>query len=241
MHNWANRAAKAESNYIIEGKPVFRIGRYMITIEPPGEGDEHPHLLYTDERRSPYGSTPSSDPKKTFPNIEVIDGVMQLTIEDIAEFILARVTPLEVAKALWDDEDVRAEFVYCMSENYNGQGITDHERRLWLAKVQKAVHAKAVFDLADALRKAEMEMGRQFDVWRQINSVNNFLSERDIKDRDGKPLRLRDPGDHPAFKIGGEIWQVALEHWRTMILQHFPAPVIPKKEPGKTPPDEDIF
>ena len=67
----------------------------------------------------------SADPRHTLPNISVEGDAIVIPFCDIVEMVVARAEPAELAKSLWQNDDVREQFIYCMEERYSSGNIGD--------------------------------------------------------------------------------------------------------------------
>ena len=235
---WNDRPTKAEVKHLIGGeKPaaVYRIGRYEVTV-PGAELD----VTY----RSPYDR--QTDPRSTFPNMEVTDGEIRIPVTDMVDEILSRIEPVELAQALWQNDDVKREFMSCLTTRYSEQGIGDADRRKFIADVKEAIHDKALDVLASTMAKLEYEMDRRAQHYHEIIRINDVLREHDVKvgrsRKDGAgewftemvPLQFdqldRAPkNDSGGFtrgelEIGGKAWEEARTFWRAEVAKRFPLP-----------------
>ena len=186
---------------------VYKIGRYDVHVYSDGK------LAY----KASYGY--QGNPTDTFPNMEVVDGVLQIPIEDITDQILARAEPRELARALWQNDEVREQFMECLVDGFDG--LTDADQRTFIAKVKEAVHSTALDKAASKLASLEYEHGKRFSFWQEIDRINDTLRNLDVRLSDGSLLRMRDPTQTDQFKIGGQVWNEARDHWRHEIRQIF--------------------
>lgn len=210
--NWfSDKPSFVSSNAIVglgdEAYQVYKIGRYDVHVYADGK------VAY---KRS-YGH--HGKPTDTFPNMEISDGVLQIPIEDIADQVLARAEPQEIARALWQNDDVRAQFMECLVDAFDG--LTDDDRRTFLAKVKDAVHSKALDTTASKLSALEYDAGKRFSFWSELHAINHRLRDFDVRWPDGSLLQMRDPTNSDQFKIGGQVWKEARDHWRHEIREVF--------------------
>lgn len=223
MFGWSDRATKAEVKHLIGGDNPARVvsvgyGHYEVTIPNDPEAD----VTY----RIPHYR--NSDPRQTFPNMEVRDGELRLPLEDIVSSILARVEPVEIAKALWQDDDVKAEFMEALSERYMEGGLNDADRRRFIDKVKDAVHNAALDKLANSMASMEYAVAKGFYLHSQITAINDTLAHYGVTrpprgDEDGpQPLRIKDESHVGEFKIGGAAWNEARDYWRSEVRAQFP-------------------
>ena len=237
MYGWNERPAKAAVKNLIGGddpKTVFQVGQYEVTV--PGDDVE---ITY----RIPYHR--QTDPRTTFPNMEVHDGEIRIPVADMVDEVLSRIEPVELAQALWTNDDVKSEFMDCLTTRYNGQGINDNDRRDFLKKVKEAVHNEAVDRLAVAMAKCEFEISRRSHYYHEIQRINETLRELDVKIMRG---RMNENGDwvteptllqfnaldrsekhkdgtftRGELEISGKAWEEARAHWRDEVSKRFPA------------------
>lgn len=245
MWNYSERPAKADvKRLIVDGEPktVYEVGKYLVTV--PGSETE---VTYHCPR---YGM--ETDPRKTFPNMEVCDGEIKIPVADLVDEVLSRVQPVELAQALWSNEDAKAEFMYCLVTSYNEQGIDDADRRKFLAGVKEAVHCKSIDDLARRMASVEFEYNRHANYYDQVRRINNRLRELDVKvlrsvkgengewrqeavllQFDSRDTSWKDESGNflrGELEVGGKSWEEAREFWRTEILKKFS---LPQKEKAK--------
>lgn len=216
MYGWNERPARAEVAHSIGGdKPatVYRIGRYEITV-PEGGGD------VTYRVPSHYGS----DPRRVLPNMEIADGEIRIPITDLVGEVLTRLDPRELAGALWQNAEVRDAFMGCLARDWSDDAIGEADRRAFLVKVREAVHDAAVDRLFQKVAGLEHDASQRWRVWQVIRDANEALRVNGATWPSGRPLQLAEPGDEPAFKIGGASWNEAREHWRAELAKLFPGP-----------------
>jgi hypothetical protein len=185
-----------------------------------------------DTQRSHRGV--NGDPRSTLPNMEICDGALVIPIADIVDEIIARADPVDLAEALWQNSEVRARFVECMSERYTEAGVDDEDRRSLLAKVGAVVHGQALDKLADAMVGLERDAVRRAAYWQQVRGVNDTLRNHDVrvsrsvKNDDGtwgtELVLLQMQLDPEAENIPGRAWNEAREFWRKEVLRQFPMP-----------------
>jgi hypothetical protein len=185
-----------------------------------------------DTQRSNRGI--DGDPRSTLPNMEIREGAMVIPITDIVDEIIARAEPVQLAEALWQNDEVRERFIECMAERYTQGGIEDKDRRALLAKVGAVVHGQALDKLADAMVGLEREAVRRAAYWQGVRSINDTLRDnnvrvpRSVKNEDGTwgtehdLLQMRI--DPEAENIPGKAWNEAREFWRKEVLRQFPLP-----------------
>ena len=191
-----------------------------------------------------WGSRESSDPRRTLPNMEVRDGALIIPVCDVIQEIIDRAEPVDMAKALWQNDDVKSEFMYCVTERYSEGGIDDGDRRELLQKLQSAVHSKALDKLACALCDVEYHTRnfwlQQRDRSDYARSYHDILSELElyhpaaharIVERFGETAFRHDP-DYDEFKIGGAHWNETRDHWRRYVESYFPYPEAFIKDPS---------
>lgn len=201
----------------------------------------------TREHKSRNYRTTNSDPRSTFPNMEVTDGSLVIPITDIVDEIVARAEPVDLALALWQHDEVRAHFIECAAERYSQGGVGDGDRRLFLAKVQHVVHSVALDKLADAMTGIERETIRKSAYYQEVARINDTLRNLDIKvsrsvkNDDGtwgsELVLLQMRVDPDAEMVSGKGWQEAREFWRKEVLRQFPLPAQEPKPAEQGGPD----
>jgi hypothetical protein len=226
MFGWNERPTKADVKHLIGGENPARVvevgyGHYEVTIPDDPQAD----ITY----RVPYHRR--SNPRDTFPNMEIRDGEMRLPLEDIVSTILARVEPAEVAVALWQDDAVKAEFMEALARRYSERGLDDGDRREFLANVKEAVHDAALDKLASAMAGMEYAIAKNYYLHSRISEINDTLAHYGVTrpprgdETEPQPLRIRDESQLGEFKIGGTAWNEARDYWRREVGRQFPLPV----------------
>lgn len=219
MFGWNDRATKAQEKHRIGGDNPARVisigyGEYEVTIPDDPEAD----VTY---RRPDYRN---SDPRQTFPNMEVRDGEMRIPLDDIVASVLARVEPKEIAIALWGNREVRDEFIDALVTRYSERNVGDVDRRKFLKGVNEAIHSAAIDAFAYTAQKLEHAFGRKWFFYHEINRVNDALHASGYQDAEGNSILLRHEDRDPRFKIGGDDWNEARSHWRQEALRLFSMP-----------------
>lgn len=206
MYGWNEAPTKAESTMTVNDEPVYDIGRYQVTIHKNG----------TVTYRTKYGHT--TDPRATLPNMEISDGEIRIPATDLVGLILSRLDPVDLARALWTDAEVKEAFMECLVHRYNEQGIDDADRRKFLAEVKEAVHSKALDGLASTMASLEYDVSKRSFFYHEVNRINDWLREQ------GHDVRLKHDDNDPDFKIGGRHWNEARQHWRDEVVKRFEGP-----------------
>jgi hypothetical protein len=227
MFGWSEKPTKAEVKHLIGGENPARVvsighGHYEVTIPDDPEAE----VTY----KLPYYR--SGDPRQTFPNMEVREGEMRIPLDDIVSAILARVEPVEVAAALWQDNDVKAEFMDALATRYSERGIDDGDRRKFLADVKEAVHDKALDRLAGSMASLEYAIAKNYYLHSRIREINDMLRHYDVRrpargdETEPQLIQIRDEQHLGEFKIGGTAWNEARDFWRREVGRQFPTPVL---------------
>lgn len=220
---------------------VHSLNEFDITVWEDGE---------VTARRKYYAK---SDPNSTFPNMTVCDGSINLPIDDLVEFLLARITPEELAEGLMEDDAARAALVHKMSERYSSPTFIDGDRRDFLTKVQRQVYAIAVDRAVERLNKSEESHRAQTDYyrWRKVELGHytglyeryretlyelreaGKLDDKGVQDRlsmHSSPASLgewieqhRDPVIKESV---GPQWYESRDYWRKRLEEFFPEPVV---------------
>ena len=233
MYGWNERPTKADAKHYIGGDQpaaVYEIGQYQVTIGGATPENE-PVVTYTHKYRH------TSDPRSVVPNMEVTDGEIRIPVTDLVGEILKRLDPVELARALWTEQDVREEFMECLITRYNESGIGDAERRKFLSGVKESVHSKALDNLASAMYKCEFELSRISNHYDEVRRINDFLRENDIRRPNGELVQLN-TRDHSIknetgtfqrgeLEVSGKSWEEARDHWRKEVARRFPEPTEP--------------
>jgi hypothetical protein len=238
-YGWHEHPTKAAVKHFVGGdepRVVYAIGQYEVTV--PGA---EVAITY----RVP--SHASADPRQSFPNMEVRDGEIRLPVVDLVSEVLSRLDPIELAQALWQNDEVKAAFVDCMVERYSQQGVDDADRRKVLLGLKETVHSVALDKLASAAASMEYAVTREANHYDEVRRINETLRAYDFKvnrvvyDDQGKSTGTGDVllqfddrerrEKTPAggwtfgqFEIGGRVWNEARDHWRETVVKHFPAP-----------------
>jgi hypothetical protein len=171
--------------------------------------------------------------------LEISDGQIRIEIIDLVGLVLSRLEPTELARALWSNEDVRSEFMSCLSERYASDDFDDRDRRKFLAAVKATVHHTALDRLALTMARLELVTSHCAHVNHEIDRINQVLQRLEIRvpsqtETEGALLqfeRLDVPVKQPdgTFKrgpleIAGLAWNEAREFWRKEVLKQFPLP-----------------
>lgn len=237
-YGWYEKPTKIDVKNFVGGESpaaVFDLGQYQITVH--GFTPENtPDITYTR-----YNRYKSGDPRKTFPNMEVTEGVLRIPVEDIVGEMLSRLDPVDLAKTLWNDNgEVRAEFMNCMTDHYES-GITDADRRAFLVGVKADIHDRRADSLQKAFSESEYNFSRSVFFWDQVQRANDQLAraEQMVRQALGQPVepepdqaaevftlpRLRDDNREPSQKLFGTNWVEARDHWRDKVAEIFPRPI----------------
>lgn len=222
MYGWNEKPTKAKHLNTINGDHVFEIGAYVVTVRQAEPGE--PEVTYRHKYRH------STDPQATLPNMEVTDGEIRIPVTDLVATALSRLDPVDLARALWQDDDVKEAFIDCMVSRYNEDGIDDADRRKVLHGIRETVHSEALDGLAEAMHKLEYTMANRSFFYHEVYRINEVLQENEVTDWDGQPLRMKHRDDDPDYKIGGKIWNEARDDWRKLVLERFPGPEKPAEE-----------
>ena len=250
-YGWNSAPTKAKFTLFSGDAAVFEIGygAYEVSVPVPADRPDDfdpPAVTFKTPRRQ------HRDVKALLPNMDVDGDTLRIPVTDLVPLILDRLDPVDLARALWNDDDVKAAFMDCLVTRYNEQGIGDNDRRKFLAGVKEAVHAKALDALANAMSSAEYHINRASNFYDQIRQINAVLRERDIRvdrhvwndtTRDWETSSVVLQFDEMQHKrtadglsvygdlaVGGRGWEEAREFWRKEVLKQFPMP--PASENG---------
>jgi hypothetical protein len=215
---WNEKPTKASPKRYLGGDnpaAVYEIGGYEVTVR------------HADDVTTKHLFRHGADPRQTLPNMEIADGEIRIPVTDLVPLVLTRLDPVELARALWQDDDVKESFMDCLATRWSEEGIGDVDRRKFLLRVKEAVHSKAVDDLAETMRKLEFDVGRRFNMFDQIKGINAYLRDLDICRSDGTLLQVQtDAAAGGTFSIGGTVWEEARDHWRSEVRERFTGPDI---------------
>lgn len=252
MYGWNESPVKGQLRHFIGGeKPraVFEIGEYVVEIATTIDGDltageavhyVKPVVTYRSKHRH------ETNPRATLPNMEVSDGQIRIELTDLVGIILSRLEPVDLARALWSNEEVKSELMDLLVTRYNQSGIGDAERRKFLHGVQEAVHSKAQDVLSGHMQKLEYETNRIANFYAEIRRINDALRAQNVMvegsvwndtakayERELTLLQFDDRehtrdanGNHTRgeLSVGGRGWEEAREFWRVEVLKQFPTP-----------------
>lgn len=263
MYGWNESPVKGNLKHFIGGenpRAVFEIGEYQVEIGTVTTGaDEHGHGQYARPEvtyRSKHRH--ETNPRATLPNMEVADGQIRIELTDLVGLVLSRLEPVDLARTLWQDDDVKAEFMSLLVTRYNESGLGDAERRKFLQGVSEAVHSKALERLASSMAKIEYETNKASNFYDEMRRINDTLRaqevmvHRDVWDDvtkayerklvllqfDEREHKRDANGNHTRgdLSVGGRGWEEAREFWRKEVLKQFPMP-----EPEAGPANEDAI
>jgi len=200
-----------------------------------------------EDTRANYGvySSGSTNPRDSFPNIEVRDNALVIPIVDMLDEILMRADPAALAESLWYNEEVRERFVECMVRRYASDDFKIQDRIKFLHAVKEQVHDQHLWNLQGSLVTLEGEASRvaysqylQSTYKRYHAAVMETLKSLD-PDIHYKIIRLH--GDNPFqgmekeeghFSTTGSHWTEAREYWRKATEKAFGFPSEPEdKDP----------
>lgn len=236
ISDWDKRSVKAvlkgtsqTNDGPVRGKYDFGYGRYEVEIE----GVTLPEIRYIhnwhDQR---------TNPRTYLPNMDVSEGYLRIPIEDLAEEILARMEPDELALELLRVPEARTALIDTMIRRYADPGIDDEDRRRLLAGLKEEVHSRALDVLSSAMQAAEyaaretahrQEHQRQFHYW--IDGATETLRKypeayADLVDHHGWGKVFASDPEERDFSIGGKHWNEAQQFWRDEVLRQFPMPPV---------------
>lgn len=215
MYGWNDRPTKAEIKYSVgDGDggttaTVYKIGEYLVTV--PKNGDD---LTYKSEYRH------TTDPRHTLPNMDIANGEIRIPVSDLVGEVLKRLEPVDLARELWQDDDVKAHFIDMFVQRYES-GFSDEDRRNFLFKVREEVHNKRLDDLAKTMHSIEYDLSKRSFFYHEVNSVNDWLREK------GYEVRLKHHDDDPNYRISGKNYNEAREFWREQVIKQFQGPEQP--------------
>jgi hypothetical protein len=180
-----------------------------------------------------------------------MDGELRIPVEDLADLILRRIGPAELAEGLWTEETVRASFIDCLANRYAGDSVTDGERREFIRKVQTEIHAVALDEAIRRLNQLEtnartytdhyrwrnVEIGHYSGLYERYKNTLYEMREKGLLDDEQIEKRLKlhftpeslreyiDGERDPIVKESvGEQWQESRNFWRDRLMEVLPPP-----------------
>jgi hypothetical protein len=201
----------------------------------------YPDGTVTSEDPSRYYHRVDTNPRQTFPNMEVVDGEMRIPMCDIIEEIVARANKQDLARALLEDPDVRSNMVYGLSERYSQEGLNDVDRREFIDNVKEAIHSTALDKLANIMNTIEYKVREKAYYYDTRNSYGEHYrdvlesiqlfwnSEYDLEGitiTDWLQMRHGDPKQFyyktdKDYNIGGKHWNETRDFWRNKMIELF--------------------
>lgn len=192
---------------------------------------------------SRWSNHPTGEPRSTFPNMEVREETILIPFCDIVEMIIARADPVELAKSLWANDEVRQEFIYCLTHQYSEGNVGDGDRRKVIAEIKEAIHSTALSALTSKISEVEHEVRERwrsnrythdynahyFSVLESIEHLHGTEARKEIERR--HMARFSRPFDDDDFGIGKKHWNECRDFWRAKTLELFPGPESPEAEP----------
>ena len=200
-----NRSSKVDMRSEENGVKIYEIGRHLVEVHPDGE------IRYRTAHRD------RMNPRDAFPNMDVSDGVLRIPLEDVVEAVVNRADPVDLANALWSDENVREALMDEMASAY-GSIVSQAQKEKFLSKIQEAVYAEALTKATNAVMGFEHKFGSKWFFYHEVNRVNQYLHEK------GLDVRLKHEDHDENFRIGGKWWEEARKHWREELKSLFPPP-----------------
>lgn len=210
---------------------VFQVGKYEVRI--PSTDDlvqDGPPVTF----KAPYDRSTKVD--RILPSIEIDDGVLRIDLEDLAQVILDRASPAEIAEACWANEDVREAFMEAFTQTYYTK-FTDADRRKWIASVQGVIHSLELSRLTNAISDVEHNAAKLANEAARFSDFNLFLKGNnavhgptpynDQTGRTGKPIEYpfaRRNIIDLSIRTNGGAWSDARDFWRNQVLAWFPPP-----------------
>jgi hypothetical protein len=232
--------AKSNHQMIRDGveQPIYKIGKYNVQIN------------YS--KRIVYVSEPDR-PERIDQSISLMDGVLNVDFSFIVEEVLRKCDPIEIARGMCEDADVREHFIESLAERWSQDNVGDAERRKFLTKVGCAVNEITVDRLADTMRKWEYEFCRRAYVDEHVSNINRTLRELNVMVQGPSTYSSSVPGEWERgpdvllqmrrlderttdadgksipgpVAITGQAWEQARTYWRDEIGRLFPPPLAP--------------
>lgn len=216
MFGWPDRPTKVEAKHHIGGDNparVFAIGKYEVTVPADPEADVTYHV--------PRYRSGAEDPRETFLNMTVTDGEIRFPVDDLVPIMLSRLDPVELAQALWQNDEVRDHFIECATERYSEAGIQDADRRKLIEKLQGVISSVALDRAVNILGNLESRFGSKWYFWDQIRRAEDAI--KNVYPEAQDTARIASPDSDPQFKIVGTNWNEARDYWRAELSALLPA------------------
>lgn len=215
---------------------VHSLNEFQITVWEDGE---------VTAQRKYYAK---SDPQSTFPNMTVESGSINLPIDDLVEFLLARITPEELAEGIITDDAARSALLDKLAQRYNEPGFHDTDRREFLTKVQQQVYAVAIDHAIERLNKDETSARSRDDYYRwkavELGHYKGVYESalRYLEGDEGRTTAFTERHIHPdklaayikenrdpvVSESVGPQWYESRDFWRQELLKAFPDPDLAK-------------
>lgn len=216
MYGWNEKPETSQlSSTQVEGK-TYSIGSYIVNVTDDG--------IVTHRRANERPTSLTH----VLPNMEINDGQLTIPITDFVGEILKRLSPAELAVALWSDEDVRARFADEFVNGWNSDWSDDDRRKL-LFGLKESVHNVALGKLTDDIASMEWHNSQRYYHRTHTTYVNDWLRNN------GLSLSIPYEKEPEDFKVGGKSWNDARDYWRETVLRSFPSPLSPPSCSTATP------
>lgn len=198
---------------------TYDVGRYIITvpvIQNPNGVSEPEEITVAERSRS--------DRREQFESLRIEDGQVMLSITDLADNILERAEPAEIAQALIEKDDVREMLTDLFGDHWSRGGVTSRDRQRFLERVHEALRYDGVYACASKLASLEYEERRKWNQYEYVRSINDRLRNLEVRDPyTGELLQFKEPVNDADNRIGGLHWDKARDYWRERMEQLVPA------------------
>ncbi len=234
MYGWNDKPNKAKYTGTSDGVAHFDAGEYTITVDVV---DGETEVTYRHKTRH------TSRPDHTFENMVIEGGVMKIPVSDMAAEVLKRLAPVDLALALWENQEVKDAFVECIGARWDGLW-TDDDRRKILHSIKESVHDQALDKLgaffANTLEHAARNrthymhsLGEADTAIRRYEEDVVALWNRSWPDLEAPELpklpRVKHIDHDPEYRIGGKHWNEARDYWRKLVAERFLGPTLERR------------
>lgn len=230
MFGWNDRRSVVESTTSENGVKLYKIGKWTVGIHPDGKVE--------------YVATngANTDPRQTFENVTIEDGELRIPISDMVGEVLKRCDPVDLAKALWTNDEVKDAFMESLVWTYNST-MDASDQVKFLHAVKEKVHNAAVGRLDYTLGKLDREVSRiaYHMLSAERMNIHNENVERMLNERFGVsdislPRCTVPKVDGIDFdNYSGKTWTECRDYWRKKIEETFPGPDSPEE------PKDDVL
>lgn len=184
----------------------------------------------------PYGARKVDGP---FPNIEVVEGCVSFPIEDIIEMALRAADDGTLSRILFENQQVRREFIDSIGDSYGALSVSNPERRRLLHRMQSDVHDAALDRACTILADIERKLTHVWASRQYEEQANNVLSAhadnlwRAYQKAQKENRALTDPlepekvhrlSPEPDIPSHGKTYEEVRAYWRDRLEERFAPP-----------------